>query len=80
MLAAFVMIILGALIIWVIDQHKKILLRIWLRLGVNLFQYTFFHNDDESGDIYGLTFTNDEHWDEKCLKDLNDHMRNKEAE
>lgn len=80
MLAAFVMIMLGALTIGVIDQHKAIMLRIWLRLGTNLFQYTVIHSNEESGDFYGLTFTNDEHWDEKCLKDLNDYIRNKEDE
>lgn len=80
MLTAFIMIILGALIIWIIDQRAVIMLRIWLRLGMNLFQYTVIHSDDDGGDFYGLTFTNDEHWDEKCLKYLNDYMQNKEDE
>ena len=75
MLSAFIIIILGASIIWIIDQYAVIMFRIWLMLGVNLFQYTVIHSDDDSGDFYGFTFTDDEHWDEKCLKDLNNHLR-----
>ena len=75
MLTALIMIVLGMLIIWFSEKYSEIMLRIWLRLGMNLFQYTVIHSDDDSGDCYGLTFTDDEHWDEKCLKDLNDHLQ-----
>jgi hypothetical protein len=80
MLTAFIMVVLGMLIIWIIDQYAVIMFRIWLMLGDNLFQYTVIHSDDESGNFYALTFTDDEHWDKKCLKDLNDHFRSCDKE
>jgi len=78
MLTAFIMIVLGMLIIWFSEKHSEIMMHLWLKLGMNLFQFTVFHSDDDTGDCYGLTFTNDEHWDEKCLKDLNELLRNRE--
>jgi len=35
-----------------------------------LFQYTVFHDDSVSGEIYGFTFTNDDLWQNKMLRDL----------
>ena len=70
MLAAFVMIMIGALIIWITTETWAIMLRLWLRIGYQLFQFTVIHLDDDSGDCYGLTFTNDELWQDKMLKDL----------
>ena len=78
MLAAFVMILVGALIIWIITEPLGIMLRLWLGIGCRLFQYTVFHSDDGSRGFYGLTFTNDELWQEKMLKGLKE-MAEKEA-
>lgn len=72
MLAAFVMIMVGALIIWIIIEPLEIMLRLWLGMGYRLFRFVAIHSDDDSGDCYGLTFTNDELWQEKMLKDLKD--------
>ncbi|MGB5218261.1 MAG: hypothetical protein WBN66_08170 [Smithella sp.] len=43
---------------------------IWFNLGKCLFQYVVFHDDNRSGEIYGLTFTNDGLWQEKMIRDL----------
>ena len=70
MLLIFTEIVLVAVIIWWIAQSTKIVLMIWLKIGANLFEYTMIHTDDETGDFYGFTFTNDKNWDHRCLKDL----------
>jgi len=72
MLSAFIMVVLGMLIIWFSEKRMEIMLRLWLGIGSRLFQYTVFHSDENSLGLYGLTFTNDELWHEKLLKDLND--------
>jgi hypothetical protein len=42
----------------------------WFILGGYLFQYTVMHDDTVSGEVYGLTFTNDDLWQDKMLRDL----------
>ncbi|MFH2120820.1 MAG: hypothetical protein ABIJ25_10555 [Pseudomonadota bacterium] len=71
MLTAFVMILVGALIIgWFTANRMEILIRLWLRVGYQLFQIIAISSDENTGDCYGFTFTNDELWQEKMLKDL----------
>ena len=70
MLTAFVMIMAGGLIIWIISESSKILLMLWMRVGYQLFETIAIHSDEENGSCYGVTFTNDEQWQEKMLKDL----------
>jgi hypothetical protein len=48
----------------------RILARMWFILGGYLFQYTVMHDDSVSGKVYGLTFTNDDLWQDKMLRDL----------
>ena len=71
MLAAFVMIVIGALIIWIVTEPPvEIMLLLWLRMSRRLFQFMVIHSEDDSGGSYAITFTNDEFWQEKMLKDL----------
>ncbi|TSA48169.1 MAG: hypothetical protein D4R56_00880 [Deltaproteobacteria bacterium] len=71
MLTAFVMILAGALIIWWFTANRReILIKLWLRVGYQLFQIIAISSNDDTGDCYGFTFTNDELWQEKMLKDL----------
>ena len=71
MLTAFVMILAGALIIgWFTANRREILIKLWLRVGYQLFQIIAISSNDDTGDCYGFTFTNDELWQEKILKDL----------
>ena len=71
MLTAFVMILAGALIIWWFTANRReILIKLWLRVGYQLFQIITISSDEDTGDCYGFTFTNDELWQEKMLKDL----------
>lgn len=71
MLTAFVMILAGALIIWWHTANRReILIKLWLRVGYHLFEIIAIYSDDDTGDCYGFTFTNDERWHEKMLKDL----------
>ncbi|MBU4582595.1 MAG: hypothetical protein KKH02_09335 [Proteobacteria bacterium] len=71
MLTAFVMILIGALIIgWFTANRREILIRLWLRVGYQLFQIIAISSNDDTGDCYGFTFTNDELWQQKMLKDL----------
>jgi hypothetical protein len=41
-------------------------------IGCHLFDIIAFHSDEDTGDFYGLTFTNDKLWQEKMQKDFND--------
>lgn len=77
MLMIFTGIVLVAVIIWWIAQSTKIMLMIWLKIGVNLFEYMMVHSDDETGDFYGFTFTNDKNWENRCLRDLNKQAQSK---
>ncbi len=71
MLTAFVMILIGALIIgWFTANRREILIKLWLRVGYQLFQIIAISSNDDTGDCYGFTFTNDELWQVKMLKDL----------
>ncbi|PIP08588.1 MAG: hypothetical protein COX51_03755 [Syntrophobacteraceae bacterium CG23_combo_of_CG06-09_8_20_14_all_50_8] len=70
MLAAFVMIMVGALIIWISTEYLQIIVRLWIKVGYHLFQTVAIHSDDDTGDCHGFTFTNDEHWQDNMLKDL----------
>jgi hypothetical protein len=73
MLTAFVMILAGELIIWWCTANPmEILVRLWLRIGRQLFEIIVTYSDDDTGNFYGFTFTNDKMWQEKMLKDLND--------
>ena len=62
--------ILSVTIIWLITPWMRILARMWFMLGRCLFQYTVMHDDSVSGEVYGLTFTNDDLWQGKMLRDL----------
>lgn len=71
MLTAFVMILIGALIIgWFTANRRQIVGRIWLRVGYRLFEIIAIHSDEDTGDCYGVTFTNDEQWIDKMINDL----------
>lgn len=74
MLTAFVMILVGALIIWwftvITANRREILVRIWFRVGYELFDIIEIHSDEDTGDCHGLTFTNDEQWLDKMMNDL----------
>jgi hypothetical protein len=71
MLTDFVMILAGALIIWWFTANRReILIKLWLRVGYHLFEIIAIYSNDDTGDCYGFTFTNDEMWQEKMLKDL----------
>ncbi|MCX5855559.1 MAG: hypothetical protein NTZ24_13495 [Deltaproteobacteria bacterium] len=78
MLTAFIMIVMGMLIIWFFEKYSEIMLHLWIKMGMKLFQFTVFHSDDDTGNCYGLTFTDDEHWEKKCLKDLNERLQDSE--
>jgi hypothetical protein len=70
MLTAFVMILVGALIIgWFTANRREILARLWLRIGYQLFDIIEIHCDEDTGDCHGLTFTNDELWLDNMMKD-----------
>jgi hypothetical protein len=71
MLTAFVMILIGALVIgWFTANRREILARLWLRISYQLFDIIEISSNDDTGDCYGFTFTNGELWHEKMLKDL----------
>ena len=70
MIISILILILCAAIIWLITLWTRILARMWFILGGYLFQYTVMHDDTVSGEVYGLTFTNDDHWQDKMLRDL----------
>ena len=70
MIAAFVMIMLGVLILWISAEYQRIIALIWIKVGYHLFETVAIHTDDDTGACHGLTFTNDELWQEKMLKDL----------
>ena len=72
MLAAFVMIVMGALIIWIATEPWEIVMRLWIKIGYQLFRFIVIHSDDDDGNFYGLTCTNDKLWQEKMLRDLKD--------
>ena len=70
MLTAFVMILVGALIIgWFTANRRQILGMIWFRIGYELFDIIEIHCDEDSGACHGLTFTNDEQWLDKMMND-----------
>ncbi len=70
MIIPILIFILSASIIWLVTPWMRILARMWFIFGRRLFQYTVVHDDSMSGKIYGLTFTNDDLWQDKMLKDL----------
>ena len=80
MLAAFVMIVIGALIIWIATEPWEIAMRLWIKIGYQLFRFIVIHSDEENGNCYGLTFTNDNLWQEKMLKDFRDSAEKKNHE
>lgn len=55
---------------WFTANPMEILIRLWLRVGYRLFGIIAVHSDEDTGDCYGFTFTNDELWQERMLKDL----------
>lgn len=70
MIISILMFILIVSIIWLVTPWMRILARMWFILGSRLFQYTVMHDDSVSGEVYGLTFTNDDLWQDKMLRDL----------
>ena len=76
MLLSYIMIVLGILIIGCIALPKEAMLKLWLKLGMSLFDYIMIHADDDTGDFYGFTFTDDKNWEDKCFKDLNKQSQN----
>jgi Na+-transporting methylmalonyl-CoA/oxaloacetate decarboxylase beta subunit len=71
MLTAFVMILIGALIIWWATANRmEFFLMLWLRIGCHLFEIIEVSSDEDTGGNYVFTFTNDEQWQEKMLKEL----------
>jgi hypothetical protein len=71
MLTAFIMILAGALIIgWCTTNRREILAKLWLLVGYRLFEIVAIYSDEDTGDCYGVTFTNDEQWIDKMMKDL----------
>ena len=70
MIIPILIFILSVTIVWLITPWMRILARMWFILGGYLFQYTVMHDDSVSGEVYGLTFTNDDHWQDKMLRDL----------
>ena len=70
MIISILIFILSASIIWLVTPWMRILARMWFILGSSLFQYTVTHDDSVSGEVYGLTFTNDDLWQDKMLRDL----------
>ena len=70
MIISILIFILCVAIIWLVTPWIRILARMWFILGGYLFQYTVMHDDSVSGKVYGLTFTNDDLWQDKMLRDL----------
>ena len=70
MIISLIMIILSASIIYLVTPWTKVIGRLWFALGTCLFQYTVFHDDSVNGEVYGFTFTNDDLWQDKMLRDL----------
>lgn len=70
MIISLIMIILSVSILYLVTPSTKVIGWLWFALGTCLFQYTVMHDDTVSGEVYGLTFTNDDLWQDKMLRDL----------
>lgn len=70
MIISLIMIILSVSILYLVTPWTKVIGRLWFALGSRLFQYTVFHDDSVNGEVYGFTFTNDDLWQDKMLRDL----------
>lgn len=71
MTISLLMITLSVSILFLVTPWMKLMTWIWLKMSAYLFRYTVIHGDDRvNDDFYALTFTNDERWQEKMLRDL----------
>lgn len=76
MTISILMIILSVSILFLVTPWMKLMTWTWLKMSRYLFRYTVIHGDDSTNDdFYALTFTNDECWQEKMLRDLKNELQ-----